>query len=208
MSTPGERHSLPIVERGGGNPADTRPPVEAGLRDVDDADLHGLLVAFYDTVAEAVPLAISGTRRKKALVIISDGNDTSSRTKADQLSGLVRRTEVIVYAIAIDASGDLHQSSRPSGPPQPVPVPSPFPGKAPLPQAPRPQRPAHSGSPQDRVNPEALRRITDDTGGRTEVVVSPRDLDPATASIAKIAMPTPRAREIMRWGTPLPEGMD
>ena len=140
--------------------------------------------AIYDTVAEAVPLANSGTRRKKALVIISDGNDTSSRTKADQLSGLVRRTEVIVYAIGIDASGDLHQSSRPSGPPQPVPVPSPFPGKAPLPQAPRPQRPAHSGSPQDRVNPDALRRITDDTGGRTEVIVSPRDLDPATASIA------------------------
>lgn len=34
------------------------------------------------------------------------------------------------------------------------------------------------------MNPDALRRITDDTGGRTEVIVSPRDLDPATASIA------------------------
>ncbi len=140
--------------------------------------------AIYDTVAEAVPLANSGTRRKKALVVISDGNDTSSRTKADQLSALVRRTEVIVYAIGIDASGDLHQSSRPSGPPQPVPVPAPFPGKAPLPQTPRAPRPQRSASPQDRVNPDALRRITDDTGGRTEVIVSPQDLDPATASIA------------------------
>ena len=140
--------------------------------------------AIYDTVAEAIPLANSGTRRKKALVVISDGNDTSSRTKADQLSELVRRTEVIVYAIGIDASGDLHQSSRPSGPPQPVPVPAPFPGKAPLPQAPRAPRTQRSASPQDRVNPDALRRITDDTGGRTEVIVSPRDLDPATASIA------------------------
>jgi Ca-activated chloride channel family protein len=135
--------------------------------------------AIYDTVVEAIPLADSGTRRKKALVIISDGNDTSSRTKPDQLSGLVRRTEVIVYAIGIDASGDLHQSSRPSG--SPLPVPAPFPGKAPLPQAPRP---SSSRSPQDRVNPDALRRITDDSGGRTEVIVSPRDLDPATASIA------------------------
>jgi hypothetical protein len=34
------------------------------------------------------------------------------------------------------------------------------------------------------VNPEALRRITDDSGGRTEVIVSLRDLDPATASVA------------------------
>ena len=139
--------------------------------------------AIYDTVAEAVPLANSGTRRKKALVIISDGNDTSSRMKPEQLSGLVRRSEVIVYAIGIDASGDLHQSNRSSAP-QSVPVPSPFPGKAPVPQSPKPARQPRSGSPQDRVNPEALRRITDDSGGRTELIVSVRDLDPATASIA------------------------
>jgi hypothetical protein len=34
------------------------------------------------------------------------------------------------------------------------------------------------------VNPEALRSLTDDSGGRTEIIVSPRDLDPATAGIA------------------------
>lgn len=57
MSAPRERYPLPIVERGGGNAADARPPVEAGLRDIDDADLHGLLVAFYDAVAEEPLLA-------------------------------------------------------------------------------------------------------------------------------------------------------
>jgi hypothetical protein len=36
----------------------------------------------------------------------------------------------------------------------------------------------------DRVNANALREITDDSGGRTEIVRSGRDLDPATASIA------------------------
>jgi len=36
----------------------------------------------------------------------------------------------------------------------------------------------------DRVNVAALRDITDDSGGRTEIVRSVRDLDPATASIA------------------------
>ena len=36
----------------------------------------------------------------------------------------------------------------------------------------------------DRVNAERVARITDDSGGRTEIIVSPRDLDPATAGIA------------------------
>ena len=41
-----------------------------------------------------------------------------------------------------------------------------------------------SGDGNDRVNVDALRDITDDSGGRTEIVRSGRDLDPATASIA------------------------
>jgi hypothetical protein len=36
----------------------------------------------------------------------------------------------------------------------------------------------------DRVNVAALRDMTDDSGGRTEIVRSIRDLDPATAGIA------------------------
>jgi len=34
------------------------------------------------------------------------------------------------------------------------------------------------------VNAGALREITDDSGGRTEIVRDPRDLDPATVGIA------------------------
>jgi len=36
----------------------------------------------------------------------------------------------------------------------------------------------------DRVNVVALRDMTDDSGGRTEIVRDPRDLNPATANIA------------------------
>jgi Ca-activated chloride channel family protein len=36
--------------------------------------------AMYDAVAEAIPLTVQGQNRKKALLVISDGNDTSSRT--------------------------------------------------------------------------------------------------------------------------------
>ena len=140
--------------------------------------------ALYDTVAEALPLTARGSRPKRALVIISDGNDTSSRIRVEELARLLRRTEVLVYAIAIDASEDLHASSS-SAPAttRTIPVPSPFPGKAPPPQVvTQPAR--RTGSSVDRVNTEALRRITDESGGRTELVVRVRDLDPATAGIA------------------------
>ena len=36
----------------------------------------------------------------------------------------------------------------------------------------------------NRVNSTALRDMTDDSGGRTEIVRTARDLDPATTSIA------------------------
>jgi VWFA-related protein len=154
--------------------------------------------AMYDAVAEAVPLAQKGTRRKKALVIISDGNDTNSRTRVPELQQLIRESEVLVYAIGIDASGGSSSSysapARPAAPPRETPRPSPFPGKAPVvqPSAPRPNPPpspstpggSRSSSSVDRVNPDALRLLTDDSGGRTEIIVSARDLDPATAGIA------------------------
>jgi Ca-activated chloride channel homolog len=151
--------------------------------------------AMYDTVAEAVPLAQRGSNRKKALVIISDGNDTSSKIQLPELQQLVRESEVLIYAIGIDASNGSGSSyvsssgSQPSQPPRTQPQPSPFPGKAPPPRTapasppPAPSTTRRSGG-TDRVNPDALRSITDDSGGRTEIVVSPRDLDPATAGIA------------------------
>lgn len=146
--------------------------------------------AIYDTTAAAVGLAQKGTRRKKALVIISDGNDTSSQMRLEELAPIIRKTEVLVYAIGIDASGGTsYQPAGPARPPGPVPVPSPFPGKPGLPQTPRtPKAPSSpktkSNASVDRINADTLRRITDESGGRTEIIVSPRDLDPATASVA------------------------
>ena len=40
------------------------------------------------------------------------------------------------------------------------------------------------GGADERVNVAALRDLTDDSGGRTEIVRSVYDLDPATAGIA------------------------
>ena len=41
-----------------------------------------------------------------------------------------------------------------------------------------------SSGADDPVNVVALRDLTDDSGGRTEIIRSARDLDPATAGIA------------------------
>ena len=157
--------------------------------------------AMFDCVAEAVPLAQSGTRRKKALVIISDGNDTSSRTDVNALRQRIRETEVLVYAIGIDGSGaspspfpvtspSSPSSSATSGSaPKSRPVPSAFP-RAPVVRQPPPSSTPNNSSParrsnsSERFNVDALRSLTDDSGGRTEIILSARDLEPATAGIA------------------------
>ena len=141
--------------------------------------------AIYDTVAEAVPLAQTGSRRKKALVLISDGNYTSSHKRLNDIKQVLRETEVLIYAIGIDASDNSSQSRSSPSTTQSGPAlvgPAPFPGKRPVVSSPAP-RPASRAS-SDRVNVDALRQITDDSGGRTDVIVSHRDLDPVTAGIA------------------------
>ncbi len=175
--------------------------------------------AMYDALAEAVPLVQAGQHQKKALVLISDGNDTISRMLLEDLKTQVRATEILVYAIGIDeqvitdpvrtgrqwrhGGGDALFVQGRGRPPRPFPFPFPRPGRpgglpAPrnpprFPPAPPPDAPPIGGVPrnsggqqrdQDRVNAAILREITDASGGRTEIVRSARDLNPATASIA------------------------
>jgi Ca-activated chloride channel family protein len=150
--------------------------------------------AMYDAVATAIPMAQRGTKRKKALVVISDGNDTSSQMRVTELTRLIQESEVLVYAIGIDASGSGPSASyRSASPPQKVnapPVPAPFPGRKAATPPPPPPPPAARSMPSrgsgsgDRVNVDALRAMTDDSGGRTEMIYSAQDLDPATAGIA------------------------
>jgi Ca-activated chloride channel homolog len=147
--------------------------------------------AMYDAVIESVPMAQGGQNRKKAIVLISDGNDTSSRANLREVRQLVRETEVLVYAIGIDGRGETTTQSRPPVMrPPPSPIPFPLPGGRgrgfpfPVPPSPRPGGVITRGSADDRVNVVALREITDDSGGRTELVRHPRDLDPATLGIA------------------------
>ena len=164
--------------------------------------------AMYDAVAEAIPLAQAGRHRKKALVIISDGNDTSSRTAIQEL----KRTD------SRDRGARVCDRDRRAAHDRALPAPSPpgrdraagaaaAAGAVSVPASRRHARTAASAErrasrrapaarhraaqpatpasrPDDRVNVAALRDITDDSGGRTEVIRTVRDLDPATAGIA------------------------
>ena len=178
--------------------------------------------AMYDAAAEAVPMAQGGQNRKKAVVIISDGNDTSSRTGVSEVKRLVRETEVLVYAVGIDgqAESTFRRPTPPVQQPPRMPIPFPFPGSGrggggrfPIPGGYPPSGGSgrsgggYSISADDRVNVLALREMTDDSGGRTEIVRDARDLDPAVASIADelsqqyyIGYPSPGHRD-GRWHT-------
>jgi VWFA-related protein len=181
--------------------------------------------AMYDAAAEAVPMAQGGQNRKKAVVIISDGNDTSSRVGVGEVKQLVRETEVLVYAVGIDGQAEptFRRPSPPVNNPPRLPIPIPFPGGRrggsgggfPIPGGYPPIGGGGGGrsggvyttGSDDRVNVMALREITDDSGGRTEIVRDFRDLDPAVGSIADelsqqyyLGYPSPGHRD-GRWHT-------
>jgi len=82
--------------------------------------------ALYDAVADAVPLAQKGRNLKKALVVISDGNDTSSRTSMREIKQIIRENEALVYAIGIDCGAEGAGRSPQFQRPGPFPVPVPF----------------------------------------------------------------------------------
>jgi Ca-activated chloride channel family protein len=110
--------------------------------------------AIFDAVATSLGFAPKGANRKKAVLIISDGVDTTSRRTIKQVQEAIRASEVLVYALGVDAD---REAIRVAGG-------------------------AHTFT--GRVNADVLRKLTDETGGRTEVVKGFRNLDQATASLA------------------------
>src|SRR3954468_4475533 len=82
--------------------------------------------AMYYAIAQALPIAADGRNQKKAILVISDGNDTNSRTSVSQLRNMIRESEVMVYALGVDGS-DVQtynpQPRQPQGPRFPFPIP-------------------------------------------------------------------------------------
>jgi VWFA-related protein len=171
---------------------------------LDDASANGR-TALYDAVRDALGLLETGRFRKKVLLVVSDGNDTASFTPVPTLRDRINRSEALVYAIAIAADDQRlrrppapwpssHSSTAaqirppqrpPSFPPRPGFPPGPGGGGGRPPWAPPPAPvPPRQGVPGDAANVQALKELTDVSGGRTEVVRTSADLGPATASVA------------------------
>jgi len=96
---------------------------------------------LFDAVRVALPVASTGQNTKKALLVLSDGNDTGSRTPLPRLQEIIRTSEVLVYALGVE--GD-----------------------------------------DDDIDAKTLRKMTEDTGGRAEIVKGFKNLDKATALLA------------------------
>jgi len=103
--------------------------------------------AIYDAIVESMPLIDARTRARGALLVISDGADTASSAGLRDVRAALLRSDVFIYAIAIDS-----------------------PERQPI---------------NTRVNADALREITGESGGRTEIVRSSTDLVESTARIAE-----------------------
>ena len=143
---------------------------------------------MYDAAAEAVPMAQSGQNRKKAVVIISDGNDTSSRVGVSRSEaggarnrsarvcgrhrrpGHSRRSSGRRRRFGSRSRGCRFRSRSPADAAAGGRIPMPKPGGYP-PSGGGGRGGTYSvGGADDRVNVMALREMTDDSGGRTEIV--------------------------------------
>ena len=139
--------------------------------------------ALYDALADALPVASSGRFEKKAIVVITDGNDRNSTMSVNELRQAIRESEVLVYALGVD--GNSRTFYPPVRQPNPLPIPFPIPGGRGGRRFPQIFGGPYGQQGQDEhVNADALRRITDDTGGRTEIVKGFKNLDEATERIA------------------------
>jgi VWFA-related protein len=145
---------------------------------------------MFEAIAQSVPMMHTAKNRKKAIVIISDGNDMTSTTRPHEAQRIIRESEALVYAVGIDCSNTTSYR-RPMYQRGGYPMPFPFPmppgggrrGGYPPPGSPPPGQHRFNEC-HDPVDVLALRDLTDDSGGRTEIVKEYQNLNPATAGIA------------------------
>jgi VWFA-related protein len=64
------------------------------------------MTALNDAVVEGLTQVESGTRNKKALILISDGGDNASRHTRREMLSLVERSMATIYTIGLFEPGD------------------------------------------------------------------------------------------------------
>jgi len=83
--------------------------LDLALKQMKAAGSTSLYNAIYTALSELrrVRGQFGSEPRRQAIVLLSDGEDTSSIVPSDDVIDLARRSEVIVYAIAIVAKGSV-----------------------------------------------------------------------------------------------------
>jgi VWFA-related protein len=145
------------------------------LWDALDKVKLGSGTSLYDAVMRGTANVRKGKYPKKAILLISDGVDTTSDHNFDEARLAVRESEILVYALGIDADGGLRLPDRTSPIPAPggrIPTnPDPIPGAGgsrfpiPLPGPGRRQFPG-SRSNLDAVDMEVLDTFAEESGGK------------------------------------------
>jgi Ca-activated chloride channel family protein len=112
--------------------------------------------ALYDALHEGITKIQSGRHSKRAILLITDGQDTASSVKFDEVVQSIRQSDVLIYPIGI--SGLTYAKGPDIFMPGPI--------TALLPSA-----PARSvQSKRDEVDLNVLRAIADNSGGRAFLI--------------------------------------
>ncbi|MEO6589934.1 MAG: VWA domain-containing protein [Pyrinomonadaceae bacterium] len=164
--------------------------------------------SLYEAVDLVVNKRLKATQGRKAIVLFTDGVDTTSR-RAHDLSNIrdLEETDVLVYPVHYDTFADVQRIKNQSviiPPPQTIPVPtstpkSPFPFPIPTGGIGTPSSQGTSAEDYRRAA-EYLNEMANRTGGRIYEADSLTNLDRAFASIAS------ELREFYSIGYYLPEG--
>lgn len=79
------------------------------LRAVENLNPRGG-TALYDAVLLGLQKIADGKHRKRALLLLTDGNDTASSTTFQEITTLARKSEVIIYGLGIGhgKEGNIH----------------------------------------------------------------------------------------------------
>jgi Ca-activated chloride channel homolog len=70
------------------------------------------LTALYDALALGIEHLKTGTRDRKALVVLSDGGDNASRLRLDEVLQIAQRSSATIYTIGIYDTTDLDRNPR------------------------------------------------------------------------------------------------
>ena len=85
-----------------------RSKLGRALRDADS----GGGTALYDAMEEALAKIKSGANHKRAILLVTDGRDTTSRASFAGIRQRIRESELLVYSLGILPAADLQFTNR------------------------------------------------------------------------------------------------